>query len=152
MSGREKHTKKAKEARGHKEKGDEVAATGSRDTPEQEAPEPFENTTLAPIRTKVVPIPPLVTQERSPPTLSPVESHRGPGKSDSGKTVVGDGYHRGGKSRNSSRMFPSPIIFWRLMTSRTGVDLPNSPSRGQLAQSNKSSASVLPTPLGSWSE
>ena len=67
--------------------------------------------------------------------------------SDTGECSVlnaGDGHYQGGQSRNPSRAFLCLIVFRRLMSSRTDMHLPNSPSRDYLAQYNQSGAGINP--------
>ena len=60
---------------------------------------------------------------------------------------VGGGYHQDGQSQDPSRAFICLIISSTLVTSRAGVDIPDSSSRGHLGQHDRSGRSILPISL-----
>ena len=122
----------------------------------KEAPKPTKSATAALVQTKGIPArrptipgsssdggnddknaPPVtgssgrVSVDKS--ALSPTENRQG---------------SQGSQSRNPSRVFLCPIIFWRLIISLTGVYLPNNSSQDHLTQYSQSSRSVLPIPTG----
>ena len=146
-----------------KEKETEEAAKKAKKTL-KEAPKPTESATAEVVQTKGTPArrptipgsssdggnddknaPPVagssgranVDKSPYPSVLSPAKNRQGPQSS---------------QSRNPSRVFLCPIIFWRLIISRTGVCLPNNSSQDHLAQYNQSSRSILPVPTGSSSK
>ena len=146
-----------------KEKEAEEAAKKAKKTL-KEAPKPTESATAEVVQTKGTPArrptipgsssdggnddknaPPVtgssgranVDKSPYPSALSPAENRQDPQSS---------------QSRNPSRVFLRPIIFWRLIISRTGVYLPNNSSQDHLAQYNQSSRSILPVPTGSSSK